>query len=325
MNFSSRSRPRRRRSRRRRQLRRIRITAVATTLFVLLVTGWLIFPDRHHSSNEPVASEVTPASAPAPDYAALAARIPVPKQARIHHYPVFNYSVVRGGVHSVAELRQAIANDRAVAEHYARFQFEHARLVRLQKPALVYLSYRMNGRIFWTKAKYRLRPGEELITDGTIAARTKCANQVSARKQLAVSPEEPPAAALEEVEPPPLLPPAQTNFPVLYKEALLTPGPSPSLWTGPTLDPLYPMLGPHVPTGIGKRPHKPLCESAAEDSREAKLGIADDESKEKDCKPRHRPPAAVPEPGTWLLMVTGLLLLGAGLFGRGFGGVAAGE
>jgi hypothetical protein len=218
--------------------------------------------------------------------------------------------VVRGGVHSVEELRQAIAHDHAVAEHYARFQLQRARLVRLNQPALVYLSYRMNGKIFWTRTRHRLTPGEELITDGTISARTKCANQVSARKQLAVSPEEPPAAALEEVEPPPLLPPAQTDFPALYKQALLTPGPSNTPWVGPALGPLFPNFGAPLPTPIA-HPHKPVCESAWQEKQEARKGIVDDETKETDCKPRHRPPpATVPEPGTWLMMASGLVLLG---------------
>lgn len=318
MNFHSNGRSRRRRSRRRRQLRRIRIIAIATALSGLLMAGWLIFPNRHHSSYESVASDLpaSPVLTPAPDYAALAARIPVPKEVRIHHYPVFNYSVVRGGVHSVEELRQAIAHDHAVAAHYERFQLERARLVRLNKPALVYLSYRMNGKIFWTKARHRLGAGEELITDGTISARTKCANQVSARKHLAVSPEEPPAAALEEVEPPPLLPPAQSNFPTLYREALLTPTTAPTPWTGPGLGPMYPMFGPPLPTPLGHS-HKPACESLWQEKQEAKAGIDDDESKETHCKPRHRPPpAAVPEPGTWLMMGSGLLVLGAAYWRR---------
>ncbi|MBV9483454.1 MAG: PEP-CTERM sorting domain-containing protein, partial [Acidobacteria bacterium] len=43
------------------------------------------------------------------------------------------------------------------------------------------------------------------------------------------------------------------------------------------------------------------------EKQEAKLGIDDDESKEITCQPHHhKPPAAVPEPGTLLLMASGL-------------------
>ncbi len=294
---------RRRRSWRRRQVRRMRIAAVAAGLLAILIAGWVVFP-RHHSS--PVAGASDWAPQPAPDYASLAARIQVPHQVKIHHYPILNYSVVRGGVHSVEELRQAIARDRLVAQHYAKFQYERARLVRLRQPALVYLSYRMNEKIYWTRAPQRLNAGEELITDGTIAARTKCANQISTRKQLAVSPEEPPAAALEQVEPPPLLPPAESKYPVLYKEALLTPTPAPAPWVGPSLGPLFPLLGPPIPVHPGH--HKPTCETEWQEKQEAKVGIIDDESKEVHCPPHHhRPPAAVPEPGTWLLLGSGII------------------
>ncbi len=304
MNGSGSSGHRRRRSHRRRHLRRIRITAAASVLLGMLLVGWLVFP-RSRSYPSPVVLDNDSAASPAPDYAALAARIPVRHSAKIHHYPIFNYSVVRGGVHSVEELRQAIAHDRAVAQHYAKFQYDHARLVRLQKPALVYLSYRMNGKIYWTRTRHRLNEGEELITDGTIAARTKCANQISSRKQLAVSPEEPPAAALEQVEPPPLLPPAESKYPVLYKEALLTPGPA-APWVGPSLGPVFPLAVAPLPSGI--RGLKPVCETEWQEKHEAKLGIDDDESKEVHCPPHHRkPPAAVPEPGTWLLMGSGVV------------------
>jgi hypothetical protein len=271
-------------------------------LLGVLIGGWLVLQSTH-SSSYPASQAVNLSPPPPPDYAKLAAQVRVPRPARIYHYPIYNYSVVRGGVHSVAELRQAIAHDHAVAAHYAKFQYERAHLVRLQKPALVYLSYRMNEKIYWTRTRHRLNTGEELITDGTIAARTKCANQVSSRKQLAVSDEEPPAALLEQVEPAPLLPPTETRFPALYKTALLnTPGPAPTPFVG-SIGIGLPMIDPPVPHG-----RKPVCEPRWKEKQEDKLGIHDDESKEVICPPHHRkPPVSVPEPGTVLLMGSGLL------------------
>lgn len=292
--------PRRRRSWRRRQLRRIRLAWAAVGLLGLALGSCLIIQGTHSSSQSSDLS--IPAPQPAPDFAKLAAEVRVPHTPKIHHYPIYNYSVVRGGVHSVEELRQAVKHDRQVAAHFAKFQYERAHLVRLQKPALVYLSYRMNDKIYWTQARHKLQPGEELLTDGNISARTKCANQVSTRKQLAVSPEEPPVALLEQVEPAPLLPPIDGKFPALYKTALLptsTPPPVPSLGGIGIGDPY---MGVPLPHG-----RKPVCETEAQEKREEKLGIKDDESKEVHCPPRHhKPPAAVPEPGTFLLMGSGI-------------------
>ena len=295
--------PRRRRSWRRRQLRLIRLAWAAVGLLGLAFGSYLIFQRTHSVSQTPDLSISDPQ--PAPDFAKLAAEVRVPRAPKIHHYPIYNYSVVRGGVHSVEELRQAVAHDRQVAAHFAKFQYQHARLVRLQKPALVYLSYRMNDKIYWTQARHKLNPGEELLTDGTISARTKCANQVSTRKQLAVSPEEPPVALLEQLQPDPLLPPIEGRFPALYKAALL-PNPAPS--PVPSLGGIG-IAGPYmgVPLPHGR---KPACETEAQEKREEKLGIKDDESKEVHCPPRHhKPPAAVPEPGTILLMGSGIFAI----------------
>lgn len=306
MNYPGRGSPRRRRSRRRRQIRRMRIALSTLAFLVLATVGWL-FLDRTHSYSPDQASVDWPTSS----VAHHAIRRPPARNLRVAdlpHYPIYNYSVVRGGVHSVEELRRAIAHDHAVAEHYAKFQYDHARLVRLRKPALVYLSYRMNDKIYWTRTPHRLNAGEELITDGTMAARTKCANQISAKKQLAVSDEEPPAAVLEQIDPGPLLPPVETRFPALYKTALVTPaGPTP--WVGPPI-PLggLPIFAPPAPGG--GHGHGLVCEPEWKERQEDKLGIHDDESKEKPCPHRpHKPPAAVPEPGSILLTVSGLAIV----------------
>src|SRR5436853_7555315 len=55
----------------------------------------------------------------------------------------------------------------------------------------MYLSYRIRGKIFWTKKQIALRRGEKLITDGRITARTRCANRVEVLPQAAIAPDEP--------------------------------------------------------------------------------------------------------------------------------------
>src|SRR5690242_8970729 len=110
---------------------------------------------------------------------------------------VYPYSVVPGGVASTEELRDAIAHDPVVAEHYAGFDYKSAHVVEVSQPKLVYLSYRRGDKILWTKKQATLRQGEKLITDGKITARTRCANQVSVLPQANTAREEPTMAELD--------------------------------------------------------------------------------------------------------------------------------
>jgi hypothetical protein len=109
---------------------------------------------------------------------------------------VYPYSVIPGGVASSDELREAAAHDAAVAAHYSGFNFNRAKIVAVDRPRLVYLSYRRGGQIFWTRKQLSLHPGEKLLTDGRITARTRCGNQVSALPQANTSPGEPLIAEL---------------------------------------------------------------------------------------------------------------------------------
>jgi hypothetical protein len=110
---------------------------------------------------------------------------------------VYPYSIIPGGVQTPEDLRQVSDHDRVISGHYAGFDFRNARIVEVDQPKLVYVSYRMGDKIFWTAKKISLHKGEKLITDGTITARTRCANQISEKAQPAISPAEPPAAAFE--------------------------------------------------------------------------------------------------------------------------------
>jgi hypothetical protein len=100
---------------------------------------------------------------------------------------VYPYSIIPGGVVSVAELRSVIAHDPIVAAHYAGFDLAKARVFRLQEARSVYVSYRRGDEVFWTSKKIRLALGETLITDGQHISRTRCGNQVSDAPRMPVS------------------------------------------------------------------------------------------------------------------------------------------
>jgi len=123
---------------------------------------------------------------------------------------VYPYSIVPGGVESAEELRDAAAHDSTVARHYAGFNYDHARVSEVKRASLVYLSYRRGDKVYWTRKQVRLRPGEKILTDGKITARTRCGNQLSVLPQADTSPEEPQQAELDRpdgvasgIDPPP--------------------------------------------------------------------------------------------------------------------------
>ena len=100
---------------------------------------------------------------------------------------VYPYSIIPGGVVSVAELRSAMAHDPVVAAHYAAFDLAKARVFRLQEARSVYVSYRKGDEVFWTSKRIRLTVGETLITDGQHTSRTRCGNQISEAPRMPVS------------------------------------------------------------------------------------------------------------------------------------------
>jgi hypothetical protein len=92
---------------------------------------------------------------------------------------LYPYSVIPGGVRNTAELRNAVAHDDTVAQHYADFNLGNARVVQLREARAVFVSYRMGSRIFWTKNRLKLPAGETVVTDGEHMARTRCGNRLS--------------------------------------------------------------------------------------------------------------------------------------------------
>jgi hypothetical protein len=207
---------------------------------------------------------------------------------------VYPYSVVPGGVSSAEELREVAAHDGTVAAHYAGFDYKRARVIQVDRPRLVYLSYRKGSRVFWTRKQASLHPGEKLITDGRITARTRCGNQVSVLPQANTAPEEPliaeldrPDAVASGVEFP-----SSLNSNLLQVDPVMPIGPG-STASGTLVGPGPPgvgvpfPIGPPILGGGGCVPSKKnhYCKSAP--------------------PPPPPPPPAVPEPGTVVLVLSG--------------------
>lgn len=94
--------------------------------------------------------------------------------------PVYRYSLVPGGVESLEELQKAMQRDPVVAEHFQGFDFQHAHLARVSETQSMHVAYRLGDKVYWTRKKVSLHPGETLISDGKITARTRCGNRVAA-------------------------------------------------------------------------------------------------------------------------------------------------
>jgi hypothetical protein len=145
-----------------------------------------------------------------------------------HSRTVYPYSVIAGGAQSPQELREAVAVDPVVAQHYADFDITNARRVTLDAPKLVYVSYRIGNKVFWTKHKLALRKGEAMLSDGTNMARTRCGNRISVLPVRPNAPAEPTSSELDGPEFPAI---ASSPYLAAYS------APAPELFSGPAQSP----------------------------------------------------------------------------------------
>jgi hypothetical protein len=222
-----------------------------------------------------------------------------PKPSTDKDRPVYAYSVVPGGVEDARELKWVAEHDPIVAAHYAGFDYDHARVVRLTLAQTVYVSYRIGNHVYWTRHRIALHKGEKLITDGKITARARCGNRVEEVPQQLHSAPEPPAAKFEE----PIAPSGSSTSipPVEFTSALLNrpgvggvePLPPLSLYTPITGGTFVPISPPPLPLGVCSPVKKP--------------GIAESVTGKKKKNPCATGGGGkTPEPGTWLLLLTGL-------------------
>jgi hypothetical protein len=208
--------------------------------------------------------------------------------------PVFPYSVIPGGARSSRELSDAARREPVVAAHYAEFSVAHTRVIRLPYDKLAFVSYRLGNHIYWTKTKVTLHQGETLLSDGEHLARTRCGNRVSDVAMTPVSPQEPPQKLLST----PLVP-AHVNVDPAFR----TDGP---LWPENAAAPA--LVAMHdMPPAPGSGPGFPpllavFCCRGKSSPSTPSYPLP---------QPGYPPPPSVttPEPGAFLLLLSGLVLL----------------
>lgn len=161
--------------------------------------------------------------------------------------PVYPFSLVPGGVYSAQELQRALNVSKDLRAHYSDFDFGRVQLVREKQNMPAYVSYRHNGRIFWTRHPLMLHAGELVLTDGHYTVRARCANQISMvpREPVEVSPEKV-ENQMETPVPPPTL-----------NEARLAPLSS-ALFPPTAVVPFGPPIAGFPPTGVVVSGQSPL-------------------------------------------------------------------
>jgi len=94
--------------------------------------------------------------------------------------PVFRHSVVPGGAYTRSELRQAILRMPEVAHHFRELLIERMEPARLSRDGDYYVSYKKDGKVYWTSRKLRIPAGEPVLADGAETIRSRCGNRLSA-------------------------------------------------------------------------------------------------------------------------------------------------
>jgi len=213
--------------------------------------------------------------------------------------PVYPYSIVPGGIHDPKELERVFERDPVVAAHYHGFDFRRARVMQLTEDRTVYVSYRIAGKVYWTTEKVRLHRGEKVITDGSMTLRTRCGNQVSENARKEVSPNEPAIAKME--QPIKVDPGTAMMIPTDFGSALTRPsmpefvaGMPPYSLIMNNSGPLM-LYAPPLPSCGPKKTKKGGAPVVTTGGKKGKGG---------DCS--STPVGEVPEPGTLVLLSTGL-------------------
>jgi hypothetical protein len=214
---------------------------IAVIPAVLLVTFLVVHFSRHASPDRAPIAQVE---------FNLALEVPAEvSPAGLSPRPVFPYSVVPGGVRDAQELQKAASSDPVVGKHYSDFRIGKARRIQLDRQVAMYVSYRRNNQVFWTRNKMMIPAGETLISDGENLARVRCGNRLSPVAEKPVAATDPDKAELETPE---FIPPMLAELlPGEGFETLLgEPGAGPNPPTPNNGSPSSPILTPFLGPGV---------------------------------------------------------------------------
>jgi hypothetical protein len=208
--------------------------------------------------------------------------------------PVYPYSVIPGGVKNPQEVAGAMKRDPTVAEHLKGFDLQKARVVKVDAPRAVYVSYRKGNQIHWTSKKMMLSAGEILITDGNRTIRGRCGNDVSS-EAVAEPAEVEDEPDMRELDTPLIVGDPNDIFAPMIEKDRSQPDLDPS-WFSPVVPPPPPGGPPNVAPPSG--PYSPVIPPAG--GWPATPNTTGDD-----------PPASAPEPPTLLMIGIGSAVIGA--------------
>ena len=173
--------PLQRNTRHRRRHARRRRVATGFAASVLLLAAIIVFVAAWGRQNpEPASASIDSSAVEMSSDAAL-----------VSERPIYRHSVIAGGAYNPEELGSAMLQDAVVAGHYRGLVPNAVRAEIVTEDRLVYVSYRKDDRIYWTKNKVLLRQGETILTDGTNQIRARCGNCISEKPLSPVSETEP--------------------------------------------------------------------------------------------------------------------------------------
>lgn len=149
--------------------------------------------------------------------------------------PIYGHAVAPGGIWSKEQL----------LEYYPQMHADNIQLIRLKESISTFVTYKRDGKIYWTSQPHDYPAGEAVWTDGITFVLQRCGNQIQFElpPDAVTEPSEP--ADLDTPQPPPTIP--------ITISGPVTPGdPSPPVYecgemcayTPPSPPPNYPPMMP---------------------------------------------------------------------------------